>query len=215
MRVSTRTYRASKPQTRASLPDQDHLLLKLPLRVQLRADLVVEIEKLLERLRLGRHDEADDVHQQLRHGVAVEHDGQDALHGLDLGVVGALLKLGLDIGERRDVRIVLVDHAVRILEEGRHGGPRWVYGPGQKVLVGRVARKRRAESLGSRRVSGSFDLKGGRREEGGFPLDLVQLPSAQVGPRRDDDEFYTCTGERLVSTRLAGLRKCASPGCRR
>lgn len=190
---------------RASLPDQDHLLLKLPLSVQLRADLVVEIEKLLERLRLGRHDEADDVHQQLGHGVAVEHDGQDALHGLDLALVGALLKLGLEIGERRDVGIVLVDQAVRILEEGRHRGPRGWYGPGQKVLVGRVAKKRRAESLDSRRVSGSFDLKGGGGRRGGS-LDLVQLPSAQVGlgPRRDDEELYTCTGERLVSTRWLG-----------
>lgn len=105
-----------------NLPDENHLLLELA-GIVLGADLIVEIEQLLEGLRLGRHDEADDVHQEGRHGVAVEHDGQDALHGLDLAIVGALLQLVLEIVDGGDIGgIVHVDQAVRVLEEGRHDG---------------------------------------------------------------------------------------------
>lgn len=103
------------------VPDQDHLLLELPTGVKLGADLVVEVEKLFQRLGLGGHDEADDVHQQCRHGVAVEHDGEDGLHSLNLGLVGTLLELGTQLVGGRDVgSIVLVDQAVGVVEEGRH-----------------------------------------------------------------------------------------------
>ena len=68
-------------------------MLELPLGVQLWADLVVKVEKLLEGLGLGGHDKSNDVHQQLRHRIAVEHDGEDALHSLDLALVGPLLQL--------------------------------------------------------------------------------------------------------------------------
>lgn len=103
------------------IPDQDHLLLELPACVELRTDFVIEVEQLLERFGLGGHDETNDVHQKLRHGIAVEHDGENALHGLDLAFVGPLLQLVLEIDLGRDIgRIVLVDQAVRVLEEGRH-----------------------------------------------------------------------------------------------
>lgn len=102
---------------------QDHLLLQLPGGVELGADLVVEVEQLLEGLRFGGHDEADDVHEQLWHWVSVQHDGEDSLHGANLAVVGALLELGPQLGHAGDIGgIVLVHQAVRIVEEGGHLG---------------------------------------------------------------------------------------------
>lgn len=110
-------------QAQANAPDQDHLLLELAGRVELGTDLIVEVEQLLEGLVLGGHDEADDVHEQVGHRVAVEHDGQDALHRLDLCLVTALLELRAQVREGGHVgRIVLVHQAVSILEEARHGG---------------------------------------------------------------------------------------------
>ncbi len=71
---------------------------------------------------LGGHDEADDVHQERGHGVAVEHDGEHELHGLNLALIVALLQLHAQVRHRGQVgRVVLVHQAVRILEEGRHG----------------------------------------------------------------------------------------------
>ena len=106
-----------------AVADQDHLLLELAGRVELGADLVVEVEQLLERLGLGRHHEPDDVHQDAGQRVAVEHDDKNATHRVLLRLVRALLQLVLQVVERRDVgRIVLVDEAVRPIEEGRHGG---------------------------------------------------------------------------------------------
>lgn len=106
---------------KGDLPDQNHLLLQLAAAVELGADLVVEVEELLERLVLRGHDKADDVHEKRRHRISVEHNGQDALHGLDLGLIGTLLQLHAQIGDGGDVgRIVLVDETVCILEEARH-----------------------------------------------------------------------------------------------
>ena len=55
----------------------------------------------------------NNVHKQRRHRVTIEHDGQDALHGLDLRIVGPLLELGPQVGHGGNVcSIVLVDQAV-------------------------------------------------------------------------------------------------------
>lgn len=103
------------------VPDQDHLLLELAASVELGTDLVIEVEELLERLGLGGHDESDDVHEQLGHWIAVQHDCENRFHGLDLALVGALLKLCPQLGHGGDVGgIVLVDQAVGIFEEGGH-----------------------------------------------------------------------------------------------
>ena len=89
--------------------------------IQLGTYLVVEVQQLLQRLGLGGHDESDDMHEQLGHRVAVEHDGQDPLHGLDLALVGALLQLGAQVRERGNIgRVVLVHQAERMFEV-RHG----------------------------------------------------------------------------------------------
>lgn len=99
-------------------------MFELPLSVELGADLVVEVEELLEGLGPGGHDEANDVHEQLRHGIAVEHNGQDALHGVDLGLVGAFLELGPQLGQGRcALGGTVLDQTVCIVEEG-HGEQR-------------------------------------------------------------------------------------------
>jgi hypothetical protein len=57
----------------------------------------------------------------LGHWVAVEHDCQDALHGLLLGLIRALFQLVLEVLQRRLVgRVVLVHQAVCIVEKSRH-----------------------------------------------------------------------------------------------
>lgn len=72
---------------------------------------------------LGRHDESDDMHEQLRHWVTIEHDGEDVLHGFDLALVGTLFELCPELGHAGNVgRIVLVDQTVGILEEGHGDG---------------------------------------------------------------------------------------------
>jgi hypothetical protein len=60
-------------------PDQDPLLPQLPLCVVLGADLEEEVHELLEWLRLARHDESDDVHEQTSLRVAIKHYGEDLL----------------------------------------------------------------------------------------------------------------------------------------
>lgn len=63
------------------------------------------------------------MHQQLGHWVAIKHDGEDGLHGLDLALVGALLELiAKVIGRRHIGSIVLMDQAVGAFEESRHFG---------------------------------------------------------------------------------------------
>lgn len=82
---------------------------------------VINVEELLQRLALGGHDESDDVHEKARHGVSVQHYGQDPLHRLYLRVVCPFLQLCLELLLRGLIRrVVLVDQAVCILEEGRH-----------------------------------------------------------------------------------------------
>lgn len=71
------------------------------------------------------------MHEKLGHRVAVQHDGQDALHSVDLALVRALLELQAQIGEGRDVGgIVLVDETIGIFQEGRHGDGWWVTASG-------------------------------------------------------------------------------------
>ncbi|KAI6768197.1 hypothetical protein HG530_006206 [Fusarium avenaceum] len=66
-------------------------------------------------------EEAQGVSSDAGHGVAIEHNGQDALHCLDLGLIGALLQLIAQVGDGGDIgRIVLVNETVRILEKARH-----------------------------------------------------------------------------------------------
>ena len=47
-----------------SLPNKNHFLLQLSSTIKLGADLIVEVQELLERLVLGRHNKSNDVHQQ-------------------------------------------------------------------------------------------------------------------------------------------------------
>lgn len=103
------------------VPDQNPFLLKLAIGVMLGADFVVQVQELFQRLALGRHDETDNVHEEAGHGVAIQHDSQDLLHRLDLCLVRALLKLSLELLQGGLVGgIVLVDKAVRVVQEGRH-----------------------------------------------------------------------------------------------
>lgn len=108
---------------RGAEPDQDHLLLQLAAAVKFGTDLVIKVEKLLEGLVFRGHNKSNNVHEQGRHRVSVEHDGQDALHGLDLGLIGPLLQLIAQVGHGWDVgRIVLVDKAVGVLQKTGHFG---------------------------------------------------------------------------------------------
>lgn len=110
-------------QSQRPLPNQDHLLLQLAIRVVLRADLVVEVQQLFQWLALRRHDKTDDMHKHLGHGIAVEHDRNNCPHRLHLGLVIALLQLELQLLQRRLVRrVVQVNQAVCIFEKRRHGG---------------------------------------------------------------------------------------------
>lgn len=63
------------------------------------AYFVVHVEKLLQGLALGGHDEADNVHEKRWHRVTIEHDDQDALHCLLLGFIAAFLKLRSEVLE--------------------------------------------------------------------------------------------------------------------
>lgn len=104
-------------------PDQDHFLLQLAIGVELGANLVVKVQQLLQSLVLRGHDESNDVHEQVGHGIAIEHDRENALHGLDFALVGALLELRAQVREGGDVGgIVLVHQAVRIFQKRGHRG---------------------------------------------------------------------------------------------
>lgn len=76
-----------------SIPDENHLLLQLAIGVQLWTYFIVKVQQLLEGLALGRHNESDDMHEQLWHRIAIEHYSEDALHGLLLALICALLQL--------------------------------------------------------------------------------------------------------------------------
>lgn len=75
-RVSTNSHHQFQ---RIHAPDQDPLLSQLALGVVLRADFEEEVHELLQRFRLARHYESDDVHQKARLGIAIEHDGENLL----------------------------------------------------------------------------------------------------------------------------------------
>lgn len=63
------------------------------------------------------------MHEELGHWVAVEHDCEDALHGIDLALVGPLLELRAQLGHGGHIgEVVLVHQAVGALEEGGHCG---------------------------------------------------------------------------------------------
>lgn len=61
------------------LPNQYPLLTQLALRIVLGADLEEEVHEFLQGLRLARHDESDNVHEEACLRVAIEHDGEDLL----------------------------------------------------------------------------------------------------------------------------------------
>jgi hypothetical protein len=64
------------------------------------------------------------MHQQIRHGVSIQHDCKYPLHRFHLGFVRPLLELGFQLLLRWQVRcIVLVHQTVGILED-RHDGER-------------------------------------------------------------------------------------------
>lgn len=106
-----------------TVADQDHFLLQLAIGVELGANLVVKVQQLLQSLVLRGHDESNDVHEQVGHGIAIEHDRENALHGLDFALVGALLELRAQVREGGDVGgIVLVHQAVRIFQKRGHRG---------------------------------------------------------------------------------------------
>lgn len=84
------------------------------------------------------------MHQELRHGIAVEHDREYAFHRVLLRLVITLLELGTEFLERRLVGgVVLVDEGVGIFEKGRHVRERMASGPvlaAQRIrVVGDVA----------------------------------------------------------------------------
>jgi hypothetical protein len=60
-------------------PDQDPLLPQLSLCVMLGTDFEEEVHELLQRLRLARHDESNDVHEQTGLRVAIKHYGENLL----------------------------------------------------------------------------------------------------------------------------------------
>ena len=85
------------------------------------ADFVVHVKELLQGLALRWHNKANNVHQKLRHRVAIEHDGQDALHRLLLCFIGALLELCPEFLQRWLIRrVVLMYQTVRLIQEGCH-----------------------------------------------------------------------------------------------
>ena len=112
------------PQTKAHhLPHQDHLLLQLAVRVQFRTDLVIEIQQLLQWLAPRRHHKPDNMHQQLSHWISIQHDRDDRPHGLQLGLIRALLQLQFQLLQRRLVgRVVLMHQTIRIIQKRRHCG---------------------------------------------------------------------------------------------
>lgn len=96
-----------------AVPDQNHLLLELPGRIVLGTDFVIHVKELLQGLALGGHYEANNVHQELRHGITIEHDCQDTLHSLLLCFIATLLELCPKVLKRGLVgRVVLVDQTV-------------------------------------------------------------------------------------------------------
>jgi len=63
------------------------------------------------------------MHEKLRDRVAIEHDGENALHSFHLTLICPFLQLRPQLGHCRDVsRIVLVYQAIGILQEGSHNG---------------------------------------------------------------------------------------------
>ena len=98
---------------KVALPDENHLLLQLAIRVGLWADFKVKVDELLELLVAGTHHVHDDGHQQRVEGIAVEHCKDDLAHGLDFDLVRALLDpLAEGLGPDLLVRIGLVDDGV-------------------------------------------------------------------------------------------------------
>lgn len=63
------------------------------------------------------------MHQKLSHWVTIEHDGDDAPHRFQLGLIIAFLQLQFQLLQGWLIRsIVLMDQTVRIIEKRRHGG---------------------------------------------------------------------------------------------
>jgi hypothetical protein len=60
-------------------PDQDPLLSQLSLCIVLWADFEEEVHELLQRFRLARHDESDNVHEEACLWIAIEHYGENLL----------------------------------------------------------------------------------------------------------------------------------------
>lgn len=68
------------------------------------------------------------MHKEGGHGVAIEHDCENPLHGFHLGLVSSLLQLHPQVGDGGDIGgVILVHQAVGIFEKGCHGG--WCLGP--------------------------------------------------------------------------------------
>ena len=91
-------------------------------------------------LALARHNESNDWHKQRRQRISTHHDSQNALHRLNLGlIVSFLCRPSLAMPKESQAELsylqrspqlvrgwlrprILADDAVRVLQEGSHGG---------------------------------------------------------------------------------------------
>ena len=94
------------------IPYENHLLSQFPIRICLWTDFPVEMEQFLERFILTRHYlpaptvstiaqhmrqlgcayKADNMHEQSRKRITVQHHNEDFLHGLDFCVFVSLFQ---------------------------------------------------------------------------------------------------------------------------
>jgi hypothetical protein len=107
------------------IPHQNHLLFQLSIGICLWTYFPVEVQQLFQWLALTRHDlqsegnrdsyEADDMHEESREWVTVEHDDKDFLHCLNFHV---FIPLFQSVAEGLQVRgvvhgVLLVDNCPR------------------------------------------------------------------------------------------------------
>jgi hypothetical protein len=57
---------------------------------------ILEVEKLLQRLGLARHNESDDMHKKVGERVSVQHDTEDSLHGFDFCLIAPFFEGSLE-----------------------------------------------------------------------------------------------------------------------
>ena len=98
---------------KSGLPDENHLLLELAVRVSLWTDLQIKVDQLLELLVTRTHDVHNDGHQEGVERVAIEHSKDDLAHGLDFDLVRAFFDpLAEGLGPDLLIGVGLVDDGV-------------------------------------------------------------------------------------------------------